>query len=855
MGTYNYNIRPQDKLLCASELVVKNEDKLTPLTSKINRLRTFGEMIIYIITAGRIDYGERRLQLLRQDSYHINESPSFKMIKSFEAEEPATSSLTYKITNDTTGEGFIAELRRETSGQYKLKVMYDKPQPLNSLESPAETLATETPFAGVLTAATPSVEFTLENEEIKGSTLSHAAIVESLEKGSTSDVDYTGLNLSNQDFSSMRFENLNLSGIDFTNANLQNSEFINCNLNNVTFRHATMENTKILNCNNIRDANFSNAQLHDAFLDNSQFDSTNMMHVNLSHTVIRHCGFKNANMEGSDLQNTDLSNTKLINTNLTRATLNSARCHNVEMNSVILNNAKMRGICMSDTSVNNSDLSCADLSCDPFQPDAANLYEIALKEAKAALKKDQAMVGHTVTFKKSLAEVAFKKGLAAAALKKVQAAVPLKTEFYRTTFSNTNLSGANFNNADLSYSHYTNKTRFIGTILSNVDLSHSSFSDVDLSHQCFDNLNMTKAKFENVKLNGASLRGSILTNADMSDLSMNGARLDHANLTNAQLTNTRLIDSSFDNANLFNADMSDTQLVSANMFRADLRSANLQGANMNGAILIDAKTKGTILSNTTSMKKTIDTERQDSEAFKEKHCRGIQIIKKADEYNVRATYTDAAIERHRERECNDLHDSNDKFEQSFIVHARSFDEITVIPKSESQANATPQEKKIQVARPKSPEVISRPSIPFGDNAESLNAETNLVDPTVGLSKMTREQPISMGPNQLTQEIHQSETINPSVNIQNTSALGQQNGTLSTQEEQKIDDDAILIGDDIEELHERDKREMDEDTVLLDTITPENSKSKAPRIEIPSQQYYKVITTLIDDAIECLLWKE
>ncbi|HHL2712918.1 TPA: hypothetical protein ACQ39K_004547 [Yersinia enterocolitica] len=121
MGAYNYNIRPQDKLLCASTLVVNNQTKLTPLSSKISCLRTFGEIIIYLITAGRIDYGERRLQLLQcqQDSYHISESPSFKMIKSFEAGEATTPSLTYKITNETTKEIFIAELRRETSGQYR----------------------------------------------------------------------------------------------------------------------------------------------------------------------------------------------------------------------------------------------------------------------------------------------------------------------------------------------------------------------------------------------------------------------------------------------------------------------------------------------------------------------------------------------------------------------------------------------------------------------------------------------------------------------------------------------------------------------------------------------------------------
>ncbi|PNM27208.1 hypothetical protein A6J66_000485 [Yersinia enterocolitica] len=810
MGTYNYNIRPQDKLLCASKLVVKNEDKLTPLTSKINRLRTFGEMIIYIITAGRIDYGERRLQLLQQDSYHINESPSLKTIKSFEAEEPTTPSLTYKITNDITGEIFIAELRRETSGQYKLKVMYDEQRSPNSLVSPAEALATETPFAGVLTAATPSVEFTLENEEINGSKLSHAAIVESLEKGSTSDVDYTGLNLSNQDFSSMRFENLNLTGIDFTNANLQNSEFINCNLNGVTFRGATMGNTWILNCNNIRGADFSDAQLHDAFLDNSQFDSTHMMRVNLSYTVIRHCGFNKVNMADSNLQNTNISKTKLIKTDLTRATLTSAHCHTVDMDSVILNNAKMRGICMYDTSMDNSDLSCADLSCDPYQPE--DLDTIALKEdqAMAALKKVQATA-------------ALKKVQATAALKKVQATAALKTEFYGTTFSNTNLSGANFNNADLSDSHYTNKTRFIGTTLSNVNLSHSSFSDVDLSHNRLNNLNMTEAIFRNVKLNGASFSGSNLTNADMRNLSMNGARFNHANLTNAQLNNTLLIDSSFDDANLFNAEMPGTQLVSANMVRADLRSANLQGANMNGAILIDAKMSGTKLSNTTSMRETIDTERPNDEAFKKNHCRGIRIIKEADKYKVMATYERAAIERDRER----IYDSDSDSEQSFIDHANSFEKTTATPKSESQANATTPEENIQVARPKSPEIISPPPIHFGDNAESLNAKNNLVEPTVDLSEMTREQPTSMGPNQ------------------------------RTQEKQKLDDETFL-GDDLEKLV---KKDMDEEgTELIDAPTPENSESKSPSI-IPLRNY-KIFCdsgeetyTKVQDAIMETLWKE
>ncbi|HHL2713227.1 TPA: pentapeptide repeat-containing protein, partial [Yersinia enterocolitica] len=651
MGTYNYNIRPQDKLLCASKLVVKNEDKLTPLTSKINRLRTLGEMILYIITAGRIDYGERRLQLLRQDSYHINESPSLKTIKSFEAEEPTTPSLTYKITNDTTGEIFIAELRRETSGQYKLKVMYDEQRSPNSLVSPAEALATETPFAGVLTAATPSVEFTLENEEIKGSKLSHAAIVESLEKGSASDVDYTGLNLSNQDFSSIRFENLNLTGIDFTNADLQNSKFINCNLDGVTFRGAKMGNTKILNCNNIHNADFSDAQLHDAFLDNSQFDSTNMMRVNLSHTVICHCGFNNANMAGSNLQNTILSNTKLIKTNLTQATLTSARCCKVEMDSVILNNAKMRGIGMFGTYVDNSDLSFADLSCDPYQPEDLDTI---------ALKKDQAMV-------------ALKNGLVAA----VQATAALKTEINNTTFSNTDLSVVNFKNADLSYSHYTNKTRFIGTILSNVNLDHSSFSEVDLSHKYLNNLNLTGAVFGNVKLNGASFSGSTLTNADMGNLSMNGVCFNNATLTNARLINSSLIDSSFRHANLSNAEMSNAQLVSANMFDADLQSTNLSGANMDGAILIDARMEGIKLSKTTSMRDAIDT----CPPGVEGRPRGTQIIEDADKYEVMLAHQDAVDKRARER-------SNDESHQSFIDYTNYLNETTAFINYENSFDET-----------------------------------------------------------------------------------------------------------------------------------------------------------------------
>lgn len=96
---------------------------------------------------------------------------------------------------------------------------------------------------------------------------------------------------------------------------------------------------------------------------------------------------------------------------------------------------------------------------------------------------------------------------------------------------------------------------------------------------------------------------------------------------------------------------------------------------------------------------------------------------------------------------------------------------------------------------------TQPPIPFGDNVKSLNGKNNFVkESTVDLIGMTRtrEQPTSMDPNQLSQEMHQSETIKPSVNIQNTSELGQQNRTLPTQKEQKIDDDEpILLDDDIE----------------------------------------------------------
>jgi uncharacterized protein YjbI with pentapeptide repeats len=93
---------------------------------------------------------------------------------------------------------------------------------------------------------------------------------------------------------------------------------------------------------------------------------------------------------------------------------------------------------------------------------------------------------------------------------------------------------------------------------------------------------------------GCNLQGAKLKRTDLS-----GANLSNANLTRAELEKANLSNANLSGANLTKADLEDAilsgaNLQNANLTRADLEDANFTGANITGANFTGAKLEDTI---------------------------------------------------------------------------------------------------------------------------------------------------------------------------------------------------------------------------------------------------------------------
>lgn len=85
------------------------------------------------------------------------------------------------------------------------------------------------------------------------------------------DMDLSGADLSNADFTLSSFQNTVLDGVDFHNSSVENALFDGCSIQGASFRYATMVTASFRYCDmrkcNIEDANLFGAVLEHAKLD------------------------------------------------------------------------------------------------------------------------------------------------------------------------------------------------------------------------------------------------------------------------------------------------------------------------------------------------------------------------------------------------------------------------------------------------------------------------------------------------------------------------------------------------------------------------------------------------------------
>lgn len=134
---------------------------------------------------------------------------------------------------------------------------------------------------------------------------------------------------------------------------------------------------------------------------------------------------------------------------------------------------------------------------------------------------------------------------------------------------------------------------FQGAVLRYTVLSEANLSGANLSNANFDGAILHGAVLSDANLSGANLSGAILDGANLSganliEATLTGARLKgvylgHANLGHANLRGARLNGADFSDANLDGANLGSADLRGANLSNASLSNANLSNAHLRGA--------------------------------------------------------------------------------------------------------------------------------------------------------------------------------------------------------------------------------------------------------------------------------
>ena len=215
----------------------------------------------------------------------------------------------------------------------------------------------------------------------------------------------------------------------------------------------------------------------------------------------------------------------------------------------------------------------------------------------------------------------------------------------RTSGSNVNLHGADFTNAVLINSIFTNSdlvAMFVNANLRGVTMEHSNFNGAHLINSTLNNGDFNHSTFDGASLQGASIRSSQFNDAslvnanlenvvgfgngsferaNLSDVNLKHANLQQWTLTEADITISDLsyadfngVDSTytdysdsnlhafdggwgdFSYSKFINTDLSGARLTAANFIMADFTDADLTSAQMVYANLIDSNLSGVDLS-------------------------------------------------------------------------------------------------------------------------------------------------------------------------------------------------------------------------------------------------------------------
>ena len=319
------------------------------------------------------------------------------------------------------------------------------------------------------------------------------------------DRNYSNSDYAGQDLKEESFFGADLSGSNFEKSNLSNADLRLADLRNVNFSDSIIDDIKLRQ--NIFDgASFENVDFTNVDLENVDLSYTNLQNSKISEKNLERTHLYKADLRGADLSLSKMKNGFLNDADLSSANLTASLFSNINFSTI------------KDKSLENSMIDYAGFAWSDFRG--------------VKLPKEMFMSNF---FEANMQEINLKDRI-----------------IHGSIFHSSKLTGANFDNADLSgvNNRYTIEgsgyspdalkellTPYVELIIEVVPsggdteveiILYNNFYGVNLENASFVNTNLTWIDFTNV-----NLRGADLTNADLSNAYLVGVDLTGANLTDA----------------------------------------------------------------------------------------------------------------------------------------------------------------------------------------------------------------------------------------------------------------------------------------------------------------------------------
>jgi uncharacterized protein YjbI with pentapeptide repeats/class 3 adenylate cyclase len=189
------------------------------------------------------------------------------------------------------------------------------------------------------------------------------------------DVEYSGANFDEYDFSKISMRNANFTNCSFKNADFISANLECSNLTNNDFSNAKLIAAKLNSCDlsgsNLYNTNMLTASILNVKLENIDFKGHDISGLslknislagsNLEGQKLSRVDFSNSNLSGVNFQNSDLSNSIMSGANLTKTNLNNANLIGAVFKSANLSGVDLSGIDLSKTDFSGANLSNCDL--------------------------------------------------------------------------------------------------------------------------------------------------------------------------------------------------------------------------------------------------------------------------------------------------------------------------------------------------------------------------------------------------------------------------------------------------------------------------------------------------------------